>query len=473
VANVPSTVPQSAADNIASIPPVNPELTPAPPTETAPAGVATENAPAAPPSDAVAAAGPPAETAGAADPAAPPSPEPIVPVGPVEVGTYLGDSTVLLHFDAKVREWRRLEERMGVFSDEEIVALPEFRPVVTLHSGFYLDLIGPTRIVPGVIRPEGGAQPAEEGMPSLDVAYGKLVLFNPSNGDRSLHLVMGPNTGDVRLAPKAKLAVEVERMYVPGNDPMKTPAPVAARLYAPGGGVEWTDANGSKTMDASSRLIFSNAGAEVAAEPSIPNWIDENLVQIDRRSERRLGAPFIEPKLVSNLDVSRQLAELLQSSRRKEVTSVLAKSGIHVGLFEPLVDGLHDDSQRPYWSSHIQALRMAMAISPEWAAGVRKTLEAKHPESANELYEMLCGYSAQQIGQTPEEFSVGAVSQLIDRLEEDNLEYRVLAVENLKEITGKELMNPGASASERAKSIKIWRRRLKDEGMDLLPKSRA
>jgi hypothetical protein len=81
---------------------------------------------------------------------------------------------------------------------------------------------------------------------------------------------------------------------------------------------------------------------------------------------------------------------------------------------------------------------------------------------------MLCGYGSEQIGQTAEEVQSGAVSRLINWLEEDTLDYRVLAVHNLAEITGKRFMdNPAANPRVRERNVKVWRARL-EEG-ELVP----
>jgi hypothetical protein len=82
---------------------------------------------------------------------------------------------------------------------------------------------------------------------------------------------------------------------------------------------------------------------------------------------------------------------------------------------------------------------------------------------------MLCGYSAEQIGRTPQQVRSGAIADLIDRLESDSLDYRVLAVHNLAEITGKRLMNnPAAGLTERARDVRRWRLRL--EADELAPR---
>ncbi|MEX0610564.1 MAG: hypothetical protein WD229_00475, partial [Pirellulales bacterium] len=65
------------------------------------------------------------------------------------------------------------------------------------------------------------------------------------------------------------------------------------------------------------------------------------------------------------------------------------------------------------------------------------------------------------VGRTPEQWKAGVLARLIDWLEEDSLDYRVLAVHDLAEITGKRLMsNPAGSSAERAQNVRSWRRRL-------------
>jgi len=135
---------------------------------------------------------------------------------------------------------------------------------------------------------------------------------------------------------------------------------------------------------------------------------------------------------------------------------------MHVGLFVPFIEALRDSAQRPNWNTHIQSLRSAMALSPESAEKIRQTLvEQRGDSAAADMYEMLCGYNADQIGRTPEQLKTGALARLIDWLDKDSLDYRVLAVHDLWEITGKQLMpNPAASLSERKLNIRKWRARL-------------
>jgi hypothetical protein len=401
------------------------------------------------------------ESATEAGTPAPELTETVEPEAPktVELGTYRGGKTVLLHYDKEAGTWLRVSPRNAVVKGERLLALPEFRPMIALANGVHMDVLGGTQVT------LDAAESVE--LPTIKVAYGRIVLINTLNEERSLQLVMGPTTADVRLAQKATLAIELEPKFVPGNDPRTSPEPLMARIYVPDGGVVWKDANGTTTIDTASEwTIADGEPTAVVASAAAPPWIDQEAAL---SSEQRFGAPVVDRTLVGDRPIDVQLLELFQTSRQREVKSLVARSGMHVGLYVPFIEALRDSGQRPNWTSHIQSLRSAMAMSPESAEQIRQALVEQRGEmAAADLYEMLCGYSADQIGRTPDQLKTGAVSRLIDWLDKDSLDYRVLAVHDLWEITGKQLMpNPAGTASDRARNIRQWRLRL-EEG-DLKP----
>jgi hypothetical protein len=305
-------------------------------------------------------------------------------------------------------------------------------------------------------------------MPAVEVLYGRVILINTSMEENPIRVAAGPSVGDARLARNATLAIEVERQYVPGNDPQQTPSPVIAKFYVPTGGVEWRDAAGSKKIENTSRWTVEAGGAtDPVADSAPPDWIDQE--PSGQRSEHLYGAPVVENTMVSDKPADIQLLELFQGNSRKEVKSLAAKSSVHVGLFGPFIDALRDSEQKANWPAHIETLRKAMSLSPESAGNVKRALEEQRGQpAADNLYEMLCGYNADQIGRTADETRSGALVRLIDWLEEDSLDYRVLAAHDLWEATGKRLMpNPAANARERQRNVRQWRMRL-EEG-DLVP----
>jgi hypothetical protein len=400
-----------------------------------------------------------------------PPPTEEVPAGPVELGTYLGGETVLLRYDGEKGAWFRVAPRQAIIAGDQLLALPKFRPEVTLVNGVHVAVSGGTQVSlrSAVDEPAAKLPVAEPTVPLVEVIYGRIILLNTSDEMNQVRLKLGPSFADARLARKATLAVEVERQYVPGSDPQKAPASVIARLYAPSGGIEWQDAAGEQTMENPARwTMVEGALSDLAADSAPPNWIDEEPIGV--LVEQRYGAPVVDATITSDKPADNQLLELYHDPRnRKEVKSLVARSSIHVGQFEPFIEALRDSEQKMNWWSHIDTLRAAMALSPESAAKVEQALiDQRGKQVAEDLYEMLCGYSAEAIGRTAAEMQSGAVARLIGWLEEDALDYRVLAVHNLYEITGKRLMqDPAANRNERARNVKVWRDRLEDG--DLLP----
>jgi hypothetical protein len=380
-----------------------------------------------------------------------------------DLGTYLGGTAVLLRYSDQAGAWFRLAARSAVANGDRLLALPAFRPKITLTSGVHVDLSGGTQIVVRTAEAaEANSLPgANTSTPALEVVYGRIVLVNTANEDNQVVLKLGPTIAAARLARGATLAVEVERTYVPGRDPRTSPAPLVARLYVPKGEVVWRVGDGETTIGEPARwTIADGVVSAISADATPPEWIDEEPVE--QRSEQ-LGAQVIAESLDVQRPVDNQLLEQFQTARRREVKSLAARSSIHVGLFVPFVEALRDSDQRPNWKTHIESLRAAMALSPESATKVWQTLvEQRGEKAAADLYEMLCGYDRDQIGRTPEEMDTGALARLIGWLEDDNLDYRVLAVHDLREITGKNLLsNPAGSLSERVPGVRRWRERLK------------
>ena len=105
----------------------------------------------------------------------------------------------------------------------------------------------------------------------------------------------------------------------------------------------------------------------------------------------------------------------------------------------------------------------ARTCSSSSAHQLRQVLvDQRGGDAATDLFEMFCGYRVEEIGRTPEEIKTGVLEKLIGWLENDNLDYRVLASHNLNQITGKNLLpNPAANPSDRTQGVRRWRQRLR------------
>jgi hypothetical protein len=456
-AGAPDGAPDGGA--MASIPQTPPQPAPpqsAIPTDAAPreAGAMTAGVATGSDAGAVAEASPPAGAEPVMDLAGSAAALEETPEKPADLGTYFDGKNVLLHFDAASGAWLRMAPHSPLHPGDKLLALPAFYPKLTLTSGLHLKLAGGTLI--GL-----DFASADSSNPAIDVAFGKLVIVNTTNDENNLRLTLGTEVASSRLAPGATIAVDVQPRYAPGSDPRTSPSPLAVDLYVRDGDVVWVDADGSQTIAAPSHWsIEDGAVTAVSTDAKFPAWIDEE--PIEQRSEKLFGAPAVESALDATRPVGEQLLELYQSSSRREVKSLVARSSVYAGLFVPFVEALRDSDQKGSWKTHIDTLRSAMSLGPESAGKLYQTLvDQRGPAAADDLYQMLCGYGPEQIGE-PEAFRAGLAAQLVEWMENDSLDYRVLAVQDMADITGMRLMpNPAGTPTERARGIRLWRQRLK------------
>jgi hypothetical protein len=90
---------------------------------------------------------------------------------------------------------------------------------------------------------------------------------------------------------------------------------------------------------------------------------------------------------------------------------------------------------------------------------VRAAFESQRNKDGDELYRMLWGFSK-------DDLAAGAAGKLIDYLDNDSMDMRVLAFYNLRQIVGaagpESYYRPEQPAPVRQQSIRRWRERFKE-----------
>ena len=157
------------------------------------------------------------------------------------------------------------------------------------------------------------------------------------------------------------------------------------------------------------------------------------------------------------------------SDRRVDVRALAARSLAALDQFDPLVKELSDARQYSFWGAEVESLRAAINRSPDTAAKVRDSLERLRAKENQTLFRLLWGYSPQQLAVstvkekdgTPRD---GAARELLTWLENPEMDVRVLAIDNLRLITGAQLgYRPEKSPDVPTNRLPIskWRDRLK------------
>ncbi|TWT85504.1 hypothetical protein Pla123a_03110 [Posidoniimonas polymericola] len=384
-----------------------------------------------------------------AEPAAPPAPA--EPEPPRRLGLVFSQGAVLLRKDPDTENWRRIADRSEVMPGDKLLSLPTYRPAVAFDSEVVLDLFDGTRL---------DATSLGQRTPDINLVYGRVLLTNMGKAPSEVSFSVGQRFGRLTLGEASSLAVEVKRQFQPGVDPRKQAAPLVAECYAPVGDVQWSGDGFDVNADQRGMWLMSDEQVgKIQAYNADPDWLDDRAnSQVAREASPRLAA-----QIQVGPPVWTQLATL-NNSKRKEERALATICAVHIGQFDSTIKALRDEEQHLSWTDEIAALRFAMTSSPALAQAVHEELHRQRPvEVAEQLWEMLCGYNLQQVGRTPEEWRVGAMRTLIDRLSSDQLDVRVLANSNLEQITGRrQVFSPTGTTGGRETAINRQRARLED-----------
>ena len=379
------------------------------------------------------------------------------PPADAPLGTLVATRELLLRWNDLDGQWLRLPARSGVSAGNHLLSLPTYRPSLALVSGLRVEMCGAANAT---------FELAEDGTtPRLEVGYGQFLLHNTDMDSIEVEVAVGGETKRLLLEARAVLGLDVDRPFVAGADVESSVGKFVATFYAPNGNVTWNVASNPLPVVSPSQWAWNDVAASSLTDDV--SWLDgQSLDYLLQNVSRKFEEGFD-----ANRPARVQLLELYETSRRREEKALAAQSGTHVGQFVPFVQALADTQQQSNWDEHIATLRSAMSRSTLAAKQVHETLtQQRGADLADDLFAMLRGYTQQQIGPTRDAVATGVTRQLIDWLAHDRLEYRVLAIYNLKEIYGGKTLgyNPVVSEpSRQERAVRTWRARLADN--ELVP----
>ena len=359
-----------------------------------------------------------------------------------EIGRYLTDTQVAVHFDQDTGNWRRLAPNAVIAVGDRVLTLPSFRPAIALANGTTIQAAGPTSL--------SFEDVDANGAPVIAVEYGRLVMLTVGKAGKQVHLKLGQR--DVTLTfgdAQSRLALEVVGFLAPGTDPEAGPPELAVTLYATSGQIEWSEDGKDNVVKAPEHVSLTARDASTMAPGQLPDWaVREVTNPLDERA-----ATALEKELTFDRPLSLAIKELSQN-RRAEVRALAIRCGGYLGDFEAYVSALNDADQRASWSAQIDSLRAAVARGPQTAALVRETFEKQRGGDAKSLYRMLWGYTADQL-------KADEAGKLVDDLNHDSLDIRVVSFWNLQNITGMSLFyRPEYTVAKRKAAVTKWREKL-------------
>ncbi len=188
---------------------------------------------------------------------------------------------------------------------------------------------------------------------------------------------------------------------------------------------------------------------------AMPKWIEpQQLRPLDVQA-----SDFLAQSLLDDKPLAVALQEMVEH-RKVEYKSLGAQCLAQLDDFEPLVAAFNDSEQRPMWPVEIASVKASLTRGAGTAAKVHEAFVKQHGEElGKDLYRMLLGYTKDQL-------QAGEAGKLVDFLDNDSLDCRVLAFFNLEEITNKTFnYRPEATTASRAQPLRRWQEELKNGGI--------
>jgi len=420
--------PAVAMTGTAPVPPLPSEILPPGP---APSGTALASTARVP---TITATGPaPAVPAGAA-------PAKIEPVGRISSAA----TQVLLRYDPAANSWVRLQGTEALMVGDRLLALPGYRPQLSINGGITVDLLGGTLIELSPVDPMGTC--------GVRILRGRLIAFNVGGTKAKLAIDDGKLRGVCTLGT-AELGLEHVFRRPPGSDPAAAEVPWYLNLYVKSGDVSWTAAAAPEIpLPPTTTWTVSETTPPVQPAGTIlPNW----MVQDERDTLARQAADFIELNLRGQKTISVVLNETL-SDRRIENVQLALECLAQLGDYEDFGPLLRDPTQRySTWERYLGWLTAALDYGPFYAGRIREALVKRHGEPlGSELYRMLWSFDDAQLG-------AGAAKELVEALDHEELDIRVVAYYTLVDITGMQLAYlPQDTPTKRKQAAQKWEQKL-------------
>jgi hypothetical protein len=363
------------------------------------------------------------------------------------VGRYTSKRDVLLALDSADKSWKRLKSMTPLSKGDRLLALPLFRPTVTLSSNVTIQAEGAS-----LFELSGWN---EQGAPIIDIEFGRLLMATVGKPTNTIDLKLGDERVQVTFADAdATLAIEVRRVLPPGKDPEEGISPLVADLYATSGTIQIRE--GEKLVPLKAPATRTLFGPQQASSAEFPKWVGSEALSTSEREAITALEPAFDTQEAATTILKNFTDSQHSIGRRREVRALATRSLVYLGDFEPCIAALNDTKEKLSWPTYLEEMRLAIARSPETAAQVRATFQKQRGVDAPFLYRMLWGYTAADLKN-------GADKDLIAALDNDALDYRVMSFWNLQNITGAghHGYRPEDPTNKRRTPYNAWKDRLR------------
>ena len=370
----------------------------------------------------------------------------------------IGGSQTLLASLGSDQLWKRVGEDDQIKINTDLICAPTFRGKLLYNetiaenatdgvastSAAEITVIGPARF---------RWAPIAANRLELQIDFGRFLITSKSPSS-----TLSMKLGDAPVVlffedQETKIATSVKHFRKPGVNPLEAgeSGELIGALTIQG---QVSLQHQDQTVDLITGQQWIKRGgsmAEVSTFADAPKWItppDPDTTTL--ASSARSGLlEIIEP-----YDSAERALREATLFRRSEVAALAANTLLQLGQSDVYFGGdgiLSQPKQRQYWPEHYLSLVETMDRGPETADQMMRSIAKMDAANAAVLYRLLIGYSQKQLAE-------GGDKQLVDLLDSESMAVRVLALENLHQITGTTLYFRAEtdSRARRTPAIRKW-----------------
>ena len=362
-----------------------------------------------------------------------------------DVGRFFSENELLVFWDDQ-SGWMRLPSRSALVVGQRLRSLPTYRPQLLLaQSSVQVSLRGRSELT--------FETPMDRLTPVISLPYGQLLMNAIGQGASRVAIRSGERLLVIEFAePDTEIAVLTKRVLLPGSDPQSEPPHHLIQIWVTLGMARIDEDGATQEVAAGNQYGLADDHApQLMVFTELPEWVYSRIDEVDRDA-----AAELETLLPVGRDLTLSLSENA-AARRTDVRLLSSRCLAALNDFEAAV-ALFSEADKRYqfaWPALFGELQAAVARGPQTADDVYKTFEKLYGGDAGKLYRMLLGY-------TDEQLAAGAAAELVENLDNDRVEFRILSFENLKRISGKTyLYVPVQSEKSRQSKVARWRTELR------------
>ena len=355
----------------------------------------------------------------------------IGPVKPVarpvqDVATFVDLKAPMLKQQAENGEWIRCLTDQALTENTELIVLPGTVAELDFSGLLSVQIEGPARF-------SIGYKDIASGTDVIEVRHGRF-LVRSTVGD--VDLLFDRNGRRYRVTipvSGSEVSANFANYSPPGDDPRETGAAEIELFIANKGRANLTEGTQSWQLPESNAMLRSVSSRPEFNREATTGLMDLPIVRIRDYSIRireTVKKNFADlPKRLAPGESAFDFLVELKSNARQERRFASLTWLASLGRYSYLIDFLNDDHNKNNWRSVIESVRASIAGNPEYATALHESLAQAGEERRDIMYRLFVGY-------TPADLASGSDIELVKLLDHPSLAVRVLALEQIRHITG-------------------------------------